>query len=333
MATMQRPISSAPSAGYRTEGATRRAANGDNLEERLAKGLGWFSVGLGVAEVVAPGSLARLIGVRDKNKTRTVLRGYGVRELAAGIGILTQPRPSGWMWSRVAGDVMDLSSLATAFGSESNNKARLVAATAAVAGITALDAVCGQRLSAERPDAVEEEQRTKVKRSIVVNCSPEEAYRFWRDFNNLPKFMTYLESVQSTGDHRSHWVANGPGGVKVEWDADLVRDDPNRLIGWRSASGAVFQNAGSVQFEKAPGNRGTLVHVEMDYAPNRGVLRSVAGKVLGMDIGQRIMHDLRNFKQMLEVGEVTQSDASIQPGMHAAQPPASVPVSAGESNQ
>src|SRR5436305_11233554 len=83
-------------------------------EERIANGLGWFSIGLGLAEVLAPRELAQFIGIRDSAKTRTVLRTYGVREIGAGLGILSQRRPAGWLWSRVAGDILDLSSLAAA---------------------------------------------------------------------------------------------------------------------------------------------------------------------------------------------------------------------------
>ena len=108
-------------------------------DERLANGLGWFSIGLGLAELISPGSLARLIGVPEKNGTRAVLRVYGVREIGAGIGILAQPRPARWLWGRVAGDVVDLASLGSALKSEDSNRARVAAATAAVLGVTALD--------------------------------------------------------------------------------------------------------------------------------------------------------------------------------------------------
>ncbi len=133
--------------------------------------------------------------------------------------------------------------------------------------------------------------------------------------------MTYLESVRSSGDRKSHWTAKGPAGMTVEWDAELLRDEPNRLIEWQSVGSAMFANKGSVSFERAPGQRGTIVRVELDFAPNGGPLNSALGKILGADIGRRIMHDLRNFKQILEIGEVTESDASIHSGMHAAQPP------------
>ena len=246
---------------------------------------------------------------------------YGFRELTAGIGILTQPRPAGWIWGRVAGDVMDLASLGSAFSYPGTNLTRATAATAAVLGVTALDVVCGQRLS-QQPGggAVDRRARTVIK-TIIVDRSPEDAYRFWHDFQNLPKFMTYLESVQAVGDRRTRWVAKGPAGATIQWDAETLIDEPNRVIAWRTIDGAGFQHSGSVRFENAPGNRGTLVRVEMQYSPAGGAIGSAVGKVLGGDLGRRVQHDLRNFKEILEVGEVTQSDASIHRRMHPAQPP------------
>ena len=109
--------------------------------ERLANGLGWFSIGLGVAEVIAPGMVANVIGVRNNVKSRTLLRFYGLRELAAGVGILTQYRPAGWLWARVGGDAVDLWSLASAMGSSRNEKGKLTFAMVSVAGVTAADVV------------------------------------------------------------------------------------------------------------------------------------------------------------------------------------------------
>jgi uncharacterized membrane protein len=298
--------------------------------ERIATSLGWFSVGLGLAEVVAPGTVANLIGVNHKPTTKKLLRAYGVRELAAGVGILTRPRQTGWIWSRVAGDMLDLASLGSAMQDRHTNKLRLGTATAAVLGVTALDVICGQQFTKTNGAAsnghAKEDPSKKVIRTIVVDRSPEEAYRFWRNFENLPKLMTYLESVRTLDNRRTHWTAVGPAGNTIEWDAELVTDEPNQTIAWRSINATHFKNAGTVRFETAPGNRGTLVRVEMKYEPVGGSLPSIVNKMLGADLGRRLEHDLRNFKQVLEVGEVTKSDASIHPGMHAAQPPASVPA-------
>jgi uncharacterized membrane protein len=246
------------------------------------------------------------------------LRLYGLRELAAGIGILTQPRPAGWLWARVAGDALDSSSLVAALGRPRNDKAKVVFAMTSVAAVTVADVYCARQLSAGNGEGYGASRTTRVVRTIIVDRPIEEAYDFWHDFENLPRFMTYLQSVRHTGDRRTHWIAKGPAGTRIEWDAETVTDQPNRMIAWRSVEGSSFGHSGSVRFERAPGDRGTLVRVEIDYSQNRSL--AVLGKVLQMDFGRRIMHDLRNFKQVLEVGEVTQSEASVHPGMHAAQP-------------
>jgi uncharacterized membrane protein len=292
-----------------------RAAHNSSTIIHLKNGLGWFSIGLGVAELIAPGAVSQLIGVRSRRTSRTLLRFYGLRELAAGIGILTQRRPAGWLWARVAGDAVDLTSLVSAAGSRQNNKARIALATTSVVGVTVADVYCAQQLSARNAS---QSGAGKVVRTIIVGRTPEETYRFWHDFENLPRFMTYLESVRYTGDRRTHWMAKAPTGATIEWDAETVVDEPNRFIAWRSTENSSFDHSGSVRFERAPGDRGTLVRVEIDYSRTRGA--TALGKILQMDVGRRIMHDLRNFKQVLEVGEVTQSEASVHPGMHPAQP-------------
>jgi uncharacterized membrane protein len=309
-----------------------RDSQNDNVE-RLANALGWFSIGLGLAELAAPRALAQLIGVKDEDKTRNVLRGYGMREIAAGIGILSRPQPAGWLWGRVAGDLLDLSSLGSALGSSRSNRVRVGAATAAVIGLTALDIRCALQLQRGSTNGASVKTGdVRVTKTIIVNRSPEEVYRFWRDLANLPTFMKHLESVQVTGDNRSHWKATGPGGKTVEWDAEIVEDQPNTRIAWRSLEGSDIDNSGSVQFERAPGGRGTLVRVELRYTPPGGVVSATLAKLFGEEPGQQVDGDLRAFKQVLETGEVVKSDASIHRGMHVAQPPSreeSLAASAG----
>ncbi len=299
--------------------------------ERLANGLGWFSVGLGLAEIAIPEKLARFIGISDKSRSLSVMRFYGLRELAAGVGILSQRRPAGWLWARVAGDAVDLASLGSAMTDSNADRARVATATAAVLGVTALDVLCAQDMSSgskTESRAGKIHQRDSAKRgvrltqTIIINRSPEELYRFWRDFNNLPTFMAHLASVQITGDTRSHWVANGPGGKKVEWDAEIVDDQANSHIAWRSLPNSDVDSSGSVRFERAPGGRGTLVKVQITYAPPGGALAAKIAKLFREEPGQQVEDDLRAFKQLMETGEVAKSDASIHRGMHAAQPAA-----------
>jgi uncharacterized membrane protein len=286
-------------------------------EQRLSKGLGWFSIGLGVAEVVAPGRLARLIGIKERP---SLIRGLGMREIASGVGILTQRRPAGFLWSRVAGDAMDLSLLGAAINSDDNeSRKRTIAATATLAGVTVLDVLCSQRLTLSPETGY---RGIRVHKTITVNRPIDQAYGFWRNFQNLPRFMKHLESVQVMGDKRSHWRAKAPAGRTVEWDAELVEDNPNSRIAWRSIEGADVDNSGSVQFETAPGNRGSIVRVEIQYNPPGGALGAAVAKLFGEEPGQQLDDDLRAFKQIMETGEVVKSDASIHRGTHAARPPA-----------
>jgi uncharacterized membrane protein len=309
----------------------------DDKDERIANGLGWFSIGLGLAEVVAPGRVANLIGVRDDNGTRSLLRFYGMRELAAGVGILSQPRPAGWMWGRVAGDMLDLASLVSAMTERANDKGRVATATAAVLGVTALDVMCAQQLSRSAgqngmsrriagPNGKSRKGAVHVTKTTTINKPVAEVYRFWRDFENMPRFMSHLESVRVTGDKHSHWKAKAPAGMTVEWDAEITEDQPDSRIAWRSLEGSDVPNVGEVKFERAPGDRGAVVRVELEYTPPGGVLTSYVAKLFGEEPGQQIEDDLRRLKQILEIGEVVQSDASIHRGMHPAQPPAQVPA-------
>jgi uncharacterized membrane protein len=298
-----------------------RDSQNDNAE-RLANALGWFSIGLGVAEVVAPRAVAQLIGVRDHDRTRKVLRGYGVREIAAGVGTLSRPQPAGWLWGRVAGDLLDLSSLGSAMTSSRSNRARIGAATAAVIGVTALDVRCALQLQRSSANGGSSKSgAVRVTKTIIINRSPEEVYRFWHNLSNLPTFMKHLESVQVTGENRSHWIATGPSGKAVEWDAEIIDDQPNSRLAWRSLEGSEIQHSGSVEFQRATGGRGTLVRVQLQYTPPGGVVGATLAKLFGEEPGQQIDDDLRALKQVLETGEVAKSDGSIHRGMHPGQPP------------
>jgi uncharacterized membrane protein len=304
----------------------REGQNGNQAGERLANALGWFSIGLGVAELLAPGAVARLIGVRDHETSRNVLRAYGLREIAAGIGILAQPRPGAWMWGRVGGDLLDISTLMSASAYPDTDRTRVAAATAAVLGVTALDALCAQRLSRDEGEIeANGSDGIHVQQTITVDRSPEEVYGFWRNFENLPTFMRHLASVETIDDRRSRWRAEGPAGATASWEAELVEDQADRRIAWRSVGRPDIYNVGSVQFERASGGRGTVVRVDIQYAPRGGAIgRAIAG-LFGKAPRQLIENDLRRFKQVMEVGEVVHSDASIHRRMHPAQPPGQVP--------
>jgi uncharacterized membrane protein len=143
-----------------------------------------------------------------------------------------------------------------------------------------------------------------AEKSVTINRSAEDLYRFWRDFTQLPRFMKHLDAVSVSGDRRSHWVAHGPAGTRVEWDAEITEDQPNELIAWRSLEGADIVNAGTVHFEPAAGGRGTVVRVSLDYRPPAGALGMAVAQLFGEAPQQQIEGDLRRFKNILEAGEI-----------------------------
>ena len=290
--------------------------------ERLAHGLGWFSIGLGLAELLLPAAVARVAGGRGRHTG--LLRLYGLRELASGLLIFSQGRkPATGVWLRVAGDAVDLATLGISYLAPSTNKGALTFATANVLGVTALDVLCAQQLSREA-GKMTDDGAIRTRRSVAINRSREALYSYWHDFRNLPRFMHHLESVQALDDRRSHWVTKGPAGKRVEWDSEITAERANEFIAWRSMEGADVYNAGSVEFEPRPGGRGTIVRVELEYRPPGGIAGTAFAMLFNQSPEQQIYDDLRRFKQIMEVGEVVRSDAAPEGtgGMtpHAARP-------------
>jgi uncharacterized membrane protein len=152
----------------------------------------------------------------------------------------------------------------------------------------------------------------QVSKSVTIKCPREEVYRFWRNLENLPRFMIHLESVKVTGDGRSHWTAKAPAGTQVEWDAEIVTDQPGTLLAWRSVAGSVVPNEGTVRFADAPADRGTEVRVALQYDPPAGGVGAIIAKLFGEEPGQQIADDMRRFKQVMETGEVVRSDGSLE---------------------
>jgi uncharacterized membrane protein len=287
--------------------------------EKVARGLGWFSIGLGLAELLAPRAVARICG--GSGKHTGLIRLYGLREIAAGLMIFSQGRrPAAGVWSRVAGDAIDLATLAAAFVNPRTSKAGVVFATANVLGVTAVDIMCAQELS-RQAGTMTEEGAIRFKRSVSINRPPEELYRFWRDFQNLPRFMYHLQSVTETGPGRSHWVTKAPAGQQVEWDSEIVDERENECIAWKSVGGDVF-NAGSVQFETKPGGRGTIVRVDMQYYPPGGVAGTAFAMLFNQAPEQQVADDLRRLKQLIETGEIVRSDGSPEGAGQVMQRPA-----------
>jgi uncharacterized membrane protein len=141
-----------------------------------------------------------------------------------------------------------------------------------------------------------------VEESVTINRPVGEVYRFWRNLENLPRFMDHLESVATREEGISHWVAKGPAGLKVEWDARIINEVENNVIGWQSLEGSMVSTAGSVNFEETP--RGTSVRVHFQYNPPAGKLGAAVARLFGEEPNQTVREDLRRLKQILETGEV-----------------------------
>jgi uncharacterized membrane protein len=146
-----------------------------------------------------------------------------------------------------------------------------------------------------------------VREAIRLERPREEVYAFWRRLENLPRFMTHLESVTDLGGGRSRWKVNGPGGVAVEWDADIINEVENDVLGWRSIPASDIATAGSVRFSTARQGRSTQVSVHLQYAAPGGRAGRLLALALGRDPAGMVREDLRRFKQLLEAGEITRA--------------------------
>ncbi|HET7711881.1 MAG TPA: SRPBCC family protein [Thermoanaerobaculia bacterium] len=143
----------------------------------------------------------------------------------------------------------------------------------------------------------------RVEKAITIEAEPPALYSFWRNLENLPRFMSHLESVKVLDGNKSHWVARGPAGTSVEWDAEIINEVPNQLIGWRSLEPSQVDHAGSVHFRRADGGRGTEVRVILRYDPPGGKVGGMVAKLLGEEPDHQIGEDLRKLKDLIETGK------------------------------
>lgn len=147
-----------------------------------------------------------------------------------------------------------------------------------------------------------------IETSLTIGRPRQELYDFWRQLENLPRFMEHLDSVADLGNGRSRWVARSPLGFHVEWEAEIVEDRPGQILSWRSLPGAQVHNAGSVLFEDATGDRGTVVRVSFEMQPAGAFFGRAVGRVLNPITQQQVKEDLRRFKRLVEAGEIPTTD-------------------------
>jgi uncharacterized membrane protein len=160
------------------------------------------------------------------------------------------------------------------------------------------------RTDAETRAALAGERGIHVRESVRLEKPVDEVYRFWRRLENLPRFMTYLERVDDLGNGRWHWVAKGPAGMHVEWDAEVINEVENKVIGWRTLPGSQVTMAGSVNFDVVRNGESSQVTVHLQYAPPAGRATALVARLFGREPSQTIREDLRRLKYLLEAGEI-----------------------------
>ncbi len=166
-------------------------------------------------------------------------------------------------------------------------------------GYCFVNEVVGRDTSKHAPTAI------SIKETVTINRDRYDVYDAWRSLENLPLFMQHLQSVKEITSTRSHWVAQVPKGLgTIEWDADIVREEPGEVLSWKSIPGAMVDNAGEVVFKEAPGNRGTELHAIISYIPPAGDVGKLAAKLLNNAFDRLVREDMRRFKRMIETGEL-----------------------------
>jgi uncharacterized membrane protein len=149
-----------------------------------------------------------------------------------------------------------------------------------------------------------------VHEAVRLDCPVAQVYRYWRNLENLPRFMSHLERVTETSERHSSWTARGPAGLRVEWDAEIINEIDNELLAWRSLPGSDVVSAGSVTFRSLRNGQSTQVNVNLQYSSPAGKPGAYLASLFGLEASQVIREDLRRFKQLLEAGEVSRATAT-----------------------
>jgi hypothetical protein len=274
----------------------------DGTGSRLQTGLGWFSLGLGTAQLLAPGVVNRAIGLRDDGRSRLGQRLVGAQELAAAAGILGPGPTTPWLWARTSGDVLHITMLARAARGRGEHPQRLAGTLASLVGCLATDAYASVRAT-KQPERAGRAPNMRGKATITVGEERESAMRRWRTFEEGPDEHARLGPIE------------------------MLEEVPGRSLGFRTTDAAEVRATGAVVFADAPHGRGTEIHLDLEYTVPAGAVGAAVQKVAGSDPLQAARDDLRRFKQLVEAGEVARSDgaptgssARLQPKQRPAQP-------------
>jgi uncharacterized membrane protein len=235
---------------------------------------------------------------------RKMLRGQGLIRTLLGAGLLYRGLSGSCpMYKKLGIDSLDKKAIRNA--GKTIGSAVSSATSAVISAASSLN-LTGNGKGGNDPSAKPSDYNTRsvhVEQSVTIARPASECYAFWRDLETLPQIMSHLKEVKVIDDKRSHWVAKAPLGFDVQWDAEIINDEPDRVIAWRSIGNATVDNSGSVRFVSI-GDDMTEVKVTLDYIPPAGKVGSVVAKLFGEEPNQTVKSDLQKFKKLMETGEI-----------------------------
>ena len=151
----------------------------------------------------------------------------------------------------------------------------------------------------------------EIKSTVVIKRPKEELYAYWRNLEHLPNFMSHIKEITEINSKRSHWVAEVPGGLgDIEWDAEIIWEQDNQVLAWRSLPDSEIENSGEVRFHDAGNRKSTIVETTISYRPPLGKAGELAAKLLNPAFKKVVEKDLKGFKKLMERGRISRRKAS-----------------------
>lgn len=151
-----------------------------------------------------------------------------------------------------------------------------------------------------------------VEKSIFVDSPVPQVFAYWRDLENLPHWMSHVREVRALGGDRYHWVVDGPAGVPVEWDSEMIHFEEDRELTWHTVGDADVGSVGRVRFQ--PEGAGTRIHVQMRYMPPGGAIGHAVARAFGADPKSEMDEDLARMKGAIEGGRLPRDTGAWRPG-------------------
>lgn len=161
-----------------------------------------------------------------------------------------------------------------------------------------------ERSASRSPSGVPAQHGERVEVELVIDAPPKQVYESWRHLRNIPSILKHVSSVTELDEKRSRWTLYTPVGVELKWDAEIINDEPNRLIAWESLPGGSMSTAGAVHFDAIAEGKGTRLSVNMKYDPPGGKVGIWVAQALGADLQVQLKRDLKEFKVRMERAKI-----------------------------